>query len=203
MAILKKKNGIFVYAMYFFQAIAKITCYTDKQFYDLHLGNLQNFENERKYEEVEDALWNVAATCKLSVQISKMLYNTMLILVLMYSIGGSIMSDHYVLIFGYFFPWINPDTFVGYLVNFTYQSTFLVYAYCGLQHTDLCFLFLVMHAYGQLDTMIIYLRKFDLLLKADFPSERSTMNVLFDDIIEKHIKHTQFVYLKYDNIKIL
>lgn len=140
-------------------------------------------------------MWTVSAICKLSISIFKTIYVTLLILVLTYSIGGSLAGERYVLIFGYFFPYIDPDTFVGYLINFCYQSTFLVYAYCGLQASDLCFLFLIMHGFGQLEIIIVYLRRLDHLLKNNLPSELFQINELLDDIIEKHIKHTEYMHV--------
>lgn len=162
---------------------------------ELHLRNLENFKNDRNCDEVQEVMWNIATVCKLCVTISKIIFNTMVAFVLTYSIGGSFLFEHYVLPFGYFFPWINPDTFVGYLINLVYQSTFLIYAYCGLQASDLCFLNLIMHAIGALEIIIIYLRKLNLLMISKHSSESEVMKLLHE-IIERHIKHAMFVSYK-------
>ncbi|XP_038113676.1 uncharacterized protein LOC6045708 isoform X3 [Culex quinquefasciatus] len=171
------------------QAFAKISSYTGKGLYDLHLRNLENFKNDRNYDEVQEIMMNVATICKLSVTVFKIIFSGMVGLVMFYSIGGSIMGEHYVLPFGYYFPFIDPDTLVGFVVNFSYQLTFIIYAYCGLQASDLVFLYLIMHAIGATETIIIYLRKLNHLISSNGAS--SCLDLLHD-IIEKHIKLTEY-----------
>ncbi|XP_038113678.1 uncharacterized protein LOC6045707 [Culex quinquefasciatus] len=174
------------------QAFAKISSYINPTIYELHLKNMDNFKNIRKYNEVEDMLWNIAAICKLIVLFYAIISKIFVGLILAYSIGSSYMGEHYVLPFGYFFPCIDRDTFTGYLINLAYQSTFLVYAYCGLQLTDHLFINFIMHAIARLETIIIYLRKLNLQIQSqDLRLNGSAISELLHDILEKHIQHTE------------
>lgn len=180
--------------IHFLQAFAKISSYVNSTIKELHTKNLENYQHVQKYEEVEEVMWNTAAMCKFSVLFYAIISKTIVGLIMAYSIGSSFLGEHYVLPFGYFFPWIDRDTFVGYLINLTYQSTFLVYAYCGVQTTDHLFIYFIMHAIARLETIIIYLRKLNLLVQTqDIQQNGSAISGLLHDVLEKHAKHTEFV----------
>lgn len=177
------------------QAFAKIHSYTNPTIHELQMCNLENFQNVRKYDEFEEAMWNAATFCKFAVIFYAIFAKIMIGLIVAYSIVSSLVGEHYVLPFGYFFPWIDRDTLAGYLINFAYQSTLLVYGYCGLQASDLVFIFFIIHAIARLEIIIVYLRKLDLLTQSpELERNGSAINELLDDIIEKHIQHTGFVF---------
>ncbi|EDS37921.1 Odorant receptor 94b [Culex quinquefasciatus] len=173
------------------QAFAKIHSYTNPTIHELQMCNLENFQNVRKYDEFEEAMWNAATFCKFAVIFYAIFAKIMIGLIVAYSIVSSLVGEHYVLPFGYFFPWIDRDTLAGYLINFAYQSTLLVYGYCGLQASDLVFIFFIIHAIARLEIIIVYLKKLDLLTQSpELERNGSVINELLDDIIEKHIQHT-------------
>ncbi|XP_062713109.1 odorant receptor 43a-like [Aedes albopictus] len=176
------------------QGFAKIANYTDDRLYDLHVYNVKRFDRVRGYPEAHESLQTTAVMCKVFIKIFSYLFTMLTTFIPVYTIVYSITSRSLQLPFGFFFPWIDHTKLFGYLINLSYHFLQIYEASYGLLATDTCFLFFILHAMGQLDIIIIYLKKLDeLSLQYDKTKSDEEVYRLLDDITEKHQEHMEYM----------
>lgn len=165
-------------------------CFTSMSIYDLHQSNLQFYSKISKFPEVRRSLLNTATHCKIAVRVLEMCYPYIASLILILPMIISLMYHSYELPFGFFFPVIDRETLIGYLINYAYHALQLFEAIAGLMASDMCFFVLIMSGVGQLDVLIIYLQKLgEITMKCDGSQKNDEQYQLLVEIVEKHVEH--------------
>ncbi|XP_065074327.1 putative odorant receptor 83c [Ochlerotatus camptorhynchus] len=176
------------------QGFAKIANYTDDRLYELHVYNVERFDKVRDYPEARESLETTAVLCKVFIKLFCTMFMMLTTFIPIYTVVYSVSTKTLQLPFGFFFPWIDHSNLFGYLINLSYHFLQIYEACYGLLATDTCFLFFIMHAIGQLDILIIYLRKLDeLALNYDKIKIDQDIYRLLDDIAEKHQEHMEYM----------
>lgn len=168
----------------------KIICFTSITIYDLQQINLKFFSNTSEFPEVRSALLNTATHCKIAVRLLEMSYPFLASLILIFPMMISLTYHSYELPFGFFFPWIDRETIIGYLINYAYHALQLFEATAGLLASDMCFFVFIMTGIGQLDVLIIYLQKLgEIASDCDGDKKKTEKFQLLVGIVEKHVEH--------------
>ncbi|XP_062563684.1 odorant receptor 4-like [Armigeres subalbatus] len=176
------------------QGFAKIASSTDDRLYELHIYNVERFDKVRDYSEARESLQRTAVLSKVFLKLFSYLFLMLTTFIPVYTVAYSISSRSLQLPFGFFFPWIDHKQLFGYLINLSYHFLQIYEASYGLLATDGCFLFLILHAVGQLDIIIIYLKKLDeLALQYEKFKDDEEIYRLLNEITEKHQEHMEYM----------
>ncbi|XP_052864153.1 putative odorant receptor 83c [Anopheles cruzii] len=176
------------------QGFAKIVAFTSPGLYDLHMYNLDRFTAPALYPEVTDSLYHTATLCKVFIKILMIMFSGLLIGFCFIAITMPIVKRELVLLFGFTLPFIDPKTPVGFAVNCLYQLLQVFEAVIGLMACDVCLLFLIVNATGQMDLIIIYLRRLTDLVNTDLNGNNAKeIADLIKEIVLKHLEHTKHI----------
>uniref|UniRef100_A0A1S4J5E2 Odorant receptor n=1 Tax=Culex quinquefasciatus TaxID=7176 RepID=A0A1S4J5E2_CULQU len=172
-----------------FQGLVKAYIYSHDTIYDLLQYNMKRFENPKKIPEIHTSLMKTASWCTISVKLIAPAYFTLAAFTVIFSVVISAFNRRFELPFGFFIPGVDRTTWVGYLLNLAFHTLQAFEAGAGLLATDLCFFNLMINAIGQLDVLIIGLKKLGEAATSDELAETELLN----DIIEKHVEHVKYL----------
>uniref|UniRef100_A0A182LZG3 Odorant receptor n=1 Tax=Anopheles culicifacies TaxID=139723 RepID=A0A182LZG3_9DIPT len=176
------------------QGLAKIEAFTCPELNDLHLYNVARFELTPRVPEVEEALFHTATMCKLFIRILAVAFSIVWIAIQSYAILMPLVERKLSLAFGFYLPLIDYRTPVGFAINWVYQLIQVSEGCIGLMACDTCLLFLIVNATGQMDVIIIYLRRLTELIDSNESGENDDKIAdLLGDIVLKHLEHTNYV----------
>lgn len=148
---------------------------------------MERFENPKKIPEIHNSLMKTASWCTISVKLIAPAYFTLAAFTVIFSVVISAINRRFELPFGFFIPGVDRTTWVGYLLNLAFHTLQAFEAGAGLLATDLCFFNLMINAIGQLDVLIIGLKK----LGEAATTDEYAATELLNDIIEKHVEHVK------------
>ncbi|EDS34845.1 Odorant receptor 94b [Culex quinquefasciatus] len=169
--------------------LVKAYIYSHDTIYDLLQYNMKRFENPKKIPEIHTSLMKTASWCTISVKLIAPAYFTLAAFTVIFSVVISAFNRRFELPFGFFIPGVDRTTWVGYLLNLAFHTLQAFEAGAGLLATDLCFFNLMINAIGQLDVLIIGLKKLGEAATSDELAETELLN----DIIEKHVEHVKYL----------
>ncbi|ETN58795.1 Odorant receptor 94b [Anopheles darlingi] len=174
------------------QGLAKILAFTSDGLWVLHCYNIDRFKALPRYSEVTDSLYHTATLCKVFIDILLVLFSMVAVIIYSYAIMMPILKGKLELAFGFQLPFINHTTVIGFCVNWLYQAVQVIEATVGLAACDICLVFLIVNATGQMDLIIIYLRRLTELVDTDIDGENEAKIAdLVHEIVIKHLEHTK------------
>ncbi|KAL1397920.1 hypothetical protein pipiens_009368 [Culex pipiens pipiens] len=141
------------------QGFVKAYMYSHDTIYELLQYNLKRFENTKGMPEIHHSLIDTASLCTASVKLIGPCYASMGAFTILISIVISLYYGRFELPFGFYLPGLDRATWIGYLLNLAFHILQVFEAVTGLLAADMCFFNLMINAIGQLDVMIIYLKK--------------------------------------------
>ncbi|XP_050077959.1 odorant receptor 43a-like [Anopheles maculipalpis] len=176
------------------QGLAKIEAFTCPELNDLHLYNVGRFQLPPRFPEVEEALFHTAAMCKVFIRILAVAFSIVAIAIYSYAILMPLVEGKLSLAFGFYLPFIDYRTPIGFAINWVYQFIQVSEGCIGLMACDTCLLFLIVNATGQMDLIIIYLRRLTELIDSNNAGQNDEKIAdLIGDIVVKHLEHTKYV----------
>ncbi|XP_053673781.1 odorant receptor 43a-like [Anopheles nili] len=177
------------------QGLVKIEAFTCPELNDLHLYNVERFKQPARFPEIEDALFHTATVCKVFIQILAVAFSIVAIAIYSYAIMMPLMAHELSLAFGFYLPFIDRLTPIGFAINWAYQFVQVSEGCIGLMACETCLLFLIVNATGQMDLLIIYLRRLtDLIDGNSLGQNDAQIAELIQHIVVKHLEHTKYVY---------
>lgn len=159
--------------------------------YALLQYNMKRFENPKKIPEIHNSLMKTASLCTISVKLIAPCYATLAALTVIASLLISSFEHRFELPFGFFIPGVDRSTWIGYLLNLAFHTLQAFVAGGGLLATDMCFFNLIINAIGQLDVLIIRLRKLGEAATSDTFDEAELYQYL-KEIIQEHMDHIEY-----------
>uniref|UniRef100_A0A182MZC2 Uncharacterized protein n=1 Tax=Anopheles dirus TaxID=7168 RepID=A0A182MZC2_9DIPT len=176
------------------QGLAKIECFTCPELNDLHLYNVGRFSVPPRFPEVEEALFHTAAMCKVFIKILAVAFSIVAIAIFSYAILMPVVSHQLSLAFGFYLPFLDFRSPVGFAINSAYQSLQVIEGCCGLMACDSCLLFLILNATGQMDLIIIYLQRLSEMIDGNGGGQNDDeIADVISYIVTKHLEHTKYV----------
>uniref|UniRef100_A0A182P0D5 Uncharacterized protein n=1 Tax=Anopheles epiroticus TaxID=199890 RepID=A0A182P0D5_9DIPT len=176
------------------QGLAKIEAFTCPELNDLHLYNVARFKMPPRFPEVEEALFHTATMCMVFIRILAVAFSIVAIAIYSYAILMPVVEHELSLAFGFYLPFVDYRTPLGFAINWLYQFLQVMEGCVGLMACDSCLLFLIVNATGQMDIIIAYLRQLTILIDGN-ESGRNDDEIadLIKDIVMKHLEHTKYV----------
>ncbi|XP_052898188.1 odorant receptor 43a-like [Anopheles moucheti] len=176
------------------QGLVKIEAFTCPELNDLHLYNVARFKLAPRFPEVEEALFHTAAMCRVFIRILAVAFSIVAIAIYSYAILIPLTERKLALAFGFYLPFLDYGTPVGFAINWVYQFIQVSEGCIGLMACDSCLLFLIVNATGQMDVVIIYLRRLTELIDSNGSGENDEkITDLLGEIVQKHLEHTKYV----------
>ncbi|XP_058122375.1 odorant receptor 4-like [Anopheles ziemanni] len=179
------------------QGLAKIEAFTCPELNDLHLYNMRRFKEAPRYPEVNDSLFHTATMCKVFIRILAFGFSVVFIVINTYAILMPLVKGELLLAFGFYLPFLDFRSPLGFAINWIYQSLQVLEGVVGLMACDCCLLFLIVNATGQMDLIIIYLRRLTQLVECNSGDRRGQRDVEIEEligaIVQKHLEHTKYV----------
>uniref|UniRef100_A0A182SEQ7 Odorant receptor n=1 Tax=Anopheles maculatus TaxID=74869 RepID=A0A182SEQ7_9DIPT len=176
------------------QGLAKIEAFTCPELNDLHQYNVAWFKVPPRFPEVEDAHFHTAAMCKVFIRILAVAFSIVAIAIYSYAILMPLVVGKLSLAFGFYLPFIDYRTPIGFAINWVYQFIQVSEGCIGLMACDTCLLFLIVNATGQMDLIIIYLRRLTELIDTNAVGQNDEKIAdLIGEIVVKHLEHTKYV----------
>ncbi|EDS34844.1 Odorant receptor 94b [Culex quinquefasciatus] len=176
----------------FLMGLVKAYMFTHDTIYALLQYNMKRFENPNKIPEIHNSLMKTASWCTISVKLIAPSYATMAALTVIISLLISAFERRFELPFGFFIPGVNRATWIGYLLNLAFHTLQAFVAGGGLLATDMCFFNLIINAIGQLDVLIIRLRKLGEAATSGKHVEAELYQFL-REIIQEHMEHVKYL----------
>ncbi|EDS34843.1 Odorant receptor 94b [Culex quinquefasciatus] len=193
-------NARFVFLMVnicvFMAGFVKAYMYSHDTIYELLQYNLKRFENTKRMPEIHHSLVNTASLCTASVKLIGPCYASMGAFTIFISIVISLYYGRFELPFGFYLPGLDRATWIGYLLNLAFHILQVFEAVTGLLAADMCFFNLMINAVGQLDVMVIYLRKLGGAANTDKYEDalaEPELNELLSELIENHCEHRKYL----------
>ncbi|XP_038106391.1 uncharacterized protein LOC6033431 [Culex quinquefasciatus] len=175
-----------------FQGLVKAYMFTHDTIYALLQYNMKRFKNPSKIPEIHNSLMKTASWCTISVKLIAPSYATMAALTVIISLLISAFERRFELPFGFFIPGVDRATWIGYLLNLAFHTLQAFVAGGGLLATDMCFFNLIINAIGQLDVLIIRLRKLGEAATSGKHVEAELYQFL-REIIQEHMEHVKYL----------
>ncbi|XP_049279301.1 odorant receptor 43a-like [Anopheles funestus] len=176
------------------QGLAKIEAFTCPELNDLHLYNVARFKLDPRFPEVEDALFHTATLCKVFIRILAVAFSIVALAIYSYAIMMPLVEGELSLAFGFYLPFVDYRTPIGFAINWVYQFIQVSEGCMGLMACDSCLLFLIVNATGQMDLIIVYLRRLTELIDSNsFGQNDKQIADLLGEIVLKHLEHTKYV----------
>lgn len=178
-----------------FKGFVKAYMYSHDTIYELLQYNLKRFENTKRMPEIHHSLVNTASLCTASVKLIGPCYASMGAFTIFISIVISLYYGRFELPFGFYLPGLDRATWIGYLLNLAFHILQVFEAVTGLLAADMCFFNLMINAVGQLDVMVIYLRKLGGAANTDKYEDalaEPELNELLSELIENHCEHRKY-----------
>uniref|UniRef100_A0A182Q0D3 Odorant receptor n=1 Tax=Anopheles farauti TaxID=69004 RepID=A0A182Q0D3_9DIPT len=176
------------------QGLAKIEAFTCPELNDLHLYNVGRFLVPARFPEVEEALFHTAMMCKVFIRILAVAFSIVAIAIYTYMIVMPLVLQELALAFGFYLPFFDFRSPVGYTINWLYQFVQVLESCFGLMACDTCLMFLILNATGQMDLIIIYLRRLTELIDGNASGQNDDeIADLIGYIVVKYLEHTKYV----------
>ncbi|XP_035773677.1 odorant receptor 4-like [Anopheles albimanus] len=176
------------------QGFAKIAAFTSDGLWTLHCYNIDRFKAPPRYSEVTDSLYHTATLCKVFIDILLVMFSIVAIIVYSYAIMMPIMKGKLELAFGFQLPFIDHTTVAGFGINWLFQAVQVIEGVVGLAACDICLVFLIVNATGQMDLIIIYLRRLTELVDTDIDGQNAAQIAeVVHEIVIKHLEHTKHI----------
>uniref|UniRef100_A0A182F1R1 Uncharacterized protein n=2 Tax=Anopheles albimanus TaxID=7167 RepID=A0A182F1R1_ANOAL len=122
------------------------------------------------------------------------MFSIVAIIVYSYAIMMPIMKGKLELAFGFQLPFIDHTTVAGFGINWLFQAVQVIEGVVGLAACDICLVFLIVNATGQMDLIIIYLRRLTELVDTDIDGQNAAQIAeVVHEIVIKHLEHTKHI----------
>uniref|UniRef100_A0A182UAK7 Odorant receptor n=1 Tax=Anopheles melas TaxID=34690 RepID=A0A182UAK7_9DIPT len=176
------------------QGLAKIEAFTCPELNDLHLYNVARFKAPPRFPEVDEALFHTATMCMVFIRIFAVAFSIVAIAIYSYAILMPLIEHELSLAFGFYLPFVDYRTPVGFAINWVYQSVQVLEGCIGLMACDSCLLVLIMNATGQMDVIIVYLKQLTLLIDSNHTGQHDDeIADIIKEIVLKHLEHTKYM----------
>uniref|UniRef100_A0A182J093 Uncharacterized protein n=1 Tax=Anopheles atroparvus TaxID=41427 RepID=A0A182J093_ANOAO len=174
------------------QGLTKMFAFSSPEMYELHMYNVRRLEEPARFPEVEDSRFHTATMCRVFIRILVIGFSLVGIVIHAYAFLMPLYKRELLLAFGFYLPFIDFRSPVGFTINWLYQSVQVVEGCIGLLACDTCLLFFIVHASGQMDQIIIYLRRLTELIESRNGNEQREAQIkeLIGEIVQKHLEHT-------------
>uniref|UniRef100_A0A182X1I8 Uncharacterized protein n=1 Tax=Anopheles quadriannulatus TaxID=34691 RepID=A0A182X1I8_ANOQN len=176
------------------QGLAKIEAFTCPELNDLHLYNVARFKAPPRFPEVDEALFHTATMCMVFIRIFAVAFSIVAIAIYSYAILMPLIEHELSLAFGFYLPFVDYRTPVGFAINWVYQFVQVLEGCIGLMACDSCLLVLIMNATGQMDVIIVYLKQLTVLIDSNHTGQHDDeIADIIKEIVLKHLEHTKYM----------
>ncbi|XP_040171451.1 odorant receptor 43a-like [Anopheles arabiensis] len=176
------------------QGLAKIEAFTCPELNDLHLYNVARFKAPPRFREVDEALFHTATMCMVFIRIFAVAFSIVAIAIYSYAILMPLIEHELSLAFGFYLPFVDYRTPVGFAINWVYQFVQVLEGCIGLMACDSCLLVLIMNATGQMDVIIVYLKQLTVLIDNNHAGQNDDeIADIIKEIVLKHLEHTKYM----------
>ncbi|XP_052890094.1 odorant receptor 67d-like [Anopheles moucheti] len=176
------------------QAITKIYCFiiTRHHVIDLYENNLRYYQDMMNQSNtVKRVLCDNASLIYIVIKGTVLVYLILVIIAMTIPGISSIFLADQILPFGFTVPFINVDTFAGYILNYIIQTIMAIYYWIITVGSDITTIYNLLTANGQLDVLMTITEELDEQLERNDCPENIRKKII--EIVNQHQHHRSYL----------